>query len=400
MLKIGIIREGKTPPDKRVAFSPEQAAALLENFNALVQVQPSPVRGFSDEEYGARGLVLKEDLGDMDILFGVKEVKIKDLIPAKTYLFFSHTIKKQPYNRDLMKAMIEKKITLIDYECLRDAHHNRIIGFGYYAGLVGAYNGIRAYGLRNGTFSIKPAHECFDKAEMFAELHRISLPPVKVIITGTGRVGTGAFEIMKQAGIIQADRHTFEAGGGEPMYHVMNYDEFYTHPTRPGAFDKAHFYTHSHEYVSVFAPITRVADLFISCHYWDGKSAPLFTREDMRDPRWTMNVIADVTCDIEGSVPTTIRPSTIAEPLYGMDKTEFRETEPFAKNSVTVMAVDNLPCELPRDASAFFGKELTAKVLPLFIQDNEARTLERATILKNGELTEPYEYLRDYAWGN
>src|SRR5690606_23733204 len=140
MIKIGIIREGKTPPDKRVPFSPEQAATLLQNFNAEVWVQPSPIRSYSDQEYLDKGLTLSEDLSNADILFGVKEVKIEDLIPNKTYLFFSHTIKEQPYNRDLMKAMIEKKITMIDYECLRDANRNRIIGFGYFAGLVGAYN--------------------------------------------------------------------------------------------------------------------------------------------------------------------------------------------------------------------------------------------------------------------
>lgn len=399
-MRIGIIREGKTPPDKRVPFSPEQAAALLGNFNAEVQVQPSPVRGFTDEEYTAAGLPLNEDLSAMDILFGVKEVKIQDLIPGKTYLFFSHTIKKQPYNRGLMKAMIDKKITLIDYECLRNAHNERIIGFGYYAGLVGAYNGIRAYGLRNGLFNLKPAYTCFDKAEMFAELHRISIPPVKIIITGAGRVGSGAFDIMKEAGFERADRHTFETAEGRKMYHVMNYDEFYELPGREGAFDKKHFYAHSNEYVSVFGPMTRLADLFISCHYWDGKSAPLFTRNDLLNPAWKMNVIADVTCDIEGSVPTTLRPSTIEDPLYGIAKDTFTETAPFEPGSVTVMAVDNLPCELPRDASAFFGRELSEKVLPLFIEDNEARTLERATILKNGELTEHYAYLHDYAYGN
>lgn len=401
MIKIGIIREGKTPPDKRVPFSPEQAATLLQNFNAEVWVQPSPIRSYSDQEYLDKGLTLSEDLSNADILFGVKEVKIEDLIPNKTYLFFSHTIKEQPYNRDLMKAMIEKKITMIDYECLRDANRNRIIGFGYFAGLVGAYNTLRAYGLRSKKFEIKKAIDCFDKAEMIGEVHRIKplLSEVKVILTGAGRVGTGAVEIMNEAGLKEVSEADFKNPANKGVFCLLNYNRFYFLPGS-SEFDRAHFMANSHLYQSRLGEFTHEANIFISCHYWDGKSAPLFTLEDIKKADWKVEVIGDITCDINGSIPTTIRPSSIADPIYGINRNTGQEADSFADDSITIMAVDNLPTELPRDASAYFGEELLEKVVPLFIQDNEAQTLKRATILKNGVLTDEYAYLQNYAYGN
>lgn len=401
MLKIGIIREGKTPPDRRVPFSPEQAALLLQNFNAQVQVQPSPIRSYSDQEYIDKGLQLNEDLSNSDILFGVKEVKIKDLIPNKTYLFFSHTIKEQPYNRDLIKAMIDKKITMVDYECLRDADKNRIIGFGYFAGLVGAYNTIRAYGLRSTKFELKKANDCFDKAEIISEIHRIKdiIGPVKIILTGAGRVGTGAHEIMVELGLKQVSEEEFKNPANSSGYCMLNYDQFYRLPGSDTV-DKKHFQAHSELYESAFGDYTEIADIFISCHYWDGKSAELFKIEDLKSPNWKIQVIGDITCDIQGSVPTTLRPSTIADPIYGIDKMSGLEAASFTNDSVTIMAVDNLPTELPRDASAYFGAELLEKVVPLFLEDNAAQTLKNATILKEGVLTEEYAYLHEYAYGN
>lgn len=401
MIKIGIIREGKTPPDKRVPFSPEQAATLLQKFNAEVLVQPSPIRSYSDQEYLDKGLTLSEDLSNADILFGVKEVKISDLIPNKTYLFFSHTIKEQPYNRDLIKAMIEKKITMVDYECLRDANRNRIIGFGYFAGLVGAYNTVRAYGLRTQKFEIKKAVDCFDKAEMIGELHRIKhlLLDSKIILTGAGRVGIGAVEIMNEAGLKEVSEDDFKISTNKGVYCILNYDRFYFLPGN-SEFDREHFMSNSHLYQSRLGEFTQEANIFISCHYWDGKSAPLFTFEDIKKPEWNIDVIGDITCDINGSIPTTVRPSTIANPIYGINRNSGQEADSFANDSITIMAVDNLPTELPRDASAYFGEELLDKVVPLFIQDNEAQTLKKATILKDGVLTEEYSYLHNYAYGN
>lgn len=399
MLKIGIIREGKTPPDKRVPFSPKQAYLLSQKFNAKVQVQPSPIRSYSDQEYIDAGLELNEDLSQSDILFGVKEVNIADLIPEKTYLFFSHTIKEQPYNRDLIKAMVAKKISLVDYECLRDGEGNRIIGFGYFAGLVGAYNTIRAYGLRKKMFDLKPANLCYDKNEMFSELHRIDPGPLKLILTGAGRVAHGAIDILKELGFEEVQENDFQSVQNKKVYLALNYDEFYT---LPGAerFDRNHFFAHSELYESRLSLFTPYADILISGHYWDGKSAPLFRFEDLQKPGWNIEVIGDITCDINGSIPTTIRPSSIQDPIYGIDKISFKECAAFDENAVTIMAVDNLPTELPRDASAYFGEELLNNVVPLFLKDNEAKTLEKATILKKGELTPYYAYLKNYVYGD
>ena len=184
-MKIGILREGKIPPDKRVVLSPNQCVQFIQQYpNIDLVVQPSPIRCFSDDQYLSLGINMQEDLSDCDILMGVKEVVIDDLIPEKTYLYFSHTIKEQHYNRQLLKKMLELNIRMVDYEVLTDINGKRIIGFGRYAGIVGCYNGFLSIGKRSGTYDLKPAYMCKDRKEMELELKKINLPKMKMIITG------------------------------------------------------------------------------------------------------------------------------------------------------------------------------------------------------------------------
>jgi saccharopine dehydrogenase (NAD+, L-lysine forming) len=398
-LKIGVLREEKNPPDKRVPLTPLICTELLSRYpNIEIYIQPSRIRCYHDEEYEAFGLTLKEDLSDCDVLMGVKEVSQDKLIPGKKYFFFSHTIKKQERNKMLMQALIEKKIQMIDYETLTDKNNNRIIGFGRYAGIVGAYNAILGYGRKYDLFLLKPAHLCRDRAEMEEELKRVKLPNIKIALTGGGRVANGAIETLSALRIrkVTPDEYMM-ASFREPVYCQLNPRD-YVERKDDGNFDLHDFFQHPEKFVSKFAPYTAVTDIFISAHFWDPRAPKMFSTDDLKKPGFRISVVSDITCDMEGSVPTTLRASTIMQPFYGYNPKTDKEDVPFSKETITVMAVDNLPCELPRDASDDFGKDLMERVLPHLFLDDPDRIIARASICKDGKLTPSFEYLSDYAY--
>jgi len=401
-MRIGIIREGKAPPDKRVPFTPEQCRFINDNMEGLeVVVQPSEIRCFSNEEYIGQGIRVQEDLSDCDVLMGVKEVPVADLLPGKIYFFFSHTIKKQPYNRKLLQEILKRKIQLVDYEVLTDRHGMRIIGFGRFAGLVGAYNGFRAWGLRNGLFDVKPAWLCHNMDEMVQQLQQVKLPAIRIVVTGGGRVAGGVLELLDGLGIrrLNVEEYLSGAGNQNPVYVQLNPGDYNQHKLGL-PFDLLHFYNHPADYVGTFGRYIPHTDLLIAAAYWDPKAPVLFTLADTRKNNFRISVIADITCDIDGSVPTTRKASTIDEPFYDFDPVTGEIKAPFSsKNHISVMAVDNLPCELPKDASYDFGKNLIEKVLPHLSGDDPDRIIERATIAKNGKLTERFEYLKDFVEG-
>lgn len=399
-MKLGIVREEKLPHDKRVPFTPVQCKYLLEEYPGLeMAVQPGPWRCYTDDEYRKHGILLQEDLSDCDVLMGVKEVPVDQLIAGKKYLFFSHTIKKQAHNLKLLKTMLEKKIEMIDYECMVDEAGHRVIGFGRYAGLVGAYNGIMAYGLKYGLFELKPAHLCHDKKEMFRELERISLPNIKIVVTGGGRVANGALEVLGVLGLRKVTTYEFlHYSFREPVYVQLHSEDY--HRSKDGTpFSNQDFYQHPEKYDCTFAGNNSFAgfcDLLIHCTFWDPRAAVLFTKQQMRDPRFRISVIADVTCDINGSIPSTTRASTIDDKFYGYNPNTERIEEPFAPSTITVMAIDNLPCELPRDASEGFGKHLMERVMPFLINEDDGM-IDRATIVKNGKVQPRFAHLSDWA---
>jgi alanine dehydrogenase len=398
VINIGILREGKKPFDKRVPFTPLQCRELQETYKELkILVQPSPHRCYSDEEYRNEGVTLQEDISGCDILMGVKEVPVEELIPEKTYLFFSHTIKKQPHNKKLLQEILRKRITLVDYETLVDEEGNRVIGFGRYAGIVGAYNGIMAYGLKYGLFTLKPAHLCHDKKEMWQELERISLPNLRIVITGGGRVANGAIETMGALNIRKVTPYEFlHYTFREPVY-VQLHSEHYHRKKDHTEFNHHDFYKHPADYESTFSlpgSYTSVCDLLIHCTFWDPRAPVLFTKEEMKNPKFRISVIADVTCDINGSIPSTERPSTIEDKFYGYNPDTMLIEEAFAPSVITVMAVDNLPCELPRDASEGFGKHLMERVIPSLLEDDGL--IARGTIAAEGMLAERFKYLSDF----
>ncbi|WP_338812188.1 NAD(P)-dependent oxidoreductase [Bernardetia sp. Wsw4-3y2] len=420
MQKIALIREGKTPPDRRVALTPTQCKEVLDKYKLTdkdfeILVQPSPIRCFSDEEYKEAGCRITEDINEASILLGVKEVPKPQLIPNKTYLFFSHTIKKQPYNRDLLEKIIEKNIRLIDYEVLTNAAGQRVIAFGRYAGIVGAYNGILTYGKRFDLFDLKPANECFDMDEMWSEFEKVKLPTIKIAVTGGGRVAKGSVEVLEGMKIKEVSPEDYlNKEFDEAVFTRLRSQDYHFKKGQTKEnkdFDLKDFYNNATDYNSHFSDFTKKTDLLIAAAYWNPKSPVLFTKEEMKQNDFKIKVIADITCDIEGSIPSTSRPSTIAEPFYDYNVETESEEKPFSdEKNITVMAVDNLPCELPRDASRDFGRELIDQVLPyLLFEDNpsylkehnftDGNRIARANLTKDKDLTAEFEYLRDYLEG-
>lgn len=401
-MKIGIIREGKVPPDKRVPLTPSQCATIKEQYPHVdVVVQSSQVRKIQDAEYEAAGISVVDDVSDCDILMGVKEVNKPDLIPNKTYLFFSHTFKKQPYNRALLKEILDKKIRLIDYEVLTNKQEHRLIGFGRYAGVVGTYNGFLAYGKKHALYDLKPANLCEDRVEMEAELAKVALPQnTKIVITGYGRVGHGAREIIDKLKLKEVSAESFLSESfNQPVFTQLEVDDYFAKADR-SEFDKYAFYESGEGHVSTFDRYLKVADMYIACHYWDSSSPYIFTREDLKAPNIKTSVVADISCDIDGPVASTIRPSTIAEPLYGYNPVTEKEDDYLKEGVICVMAVDNLPCELPRDASEDFGNELIKNILPHLLGDDTEGVIARASQTNlQGHLTPRYQYLKDYVEG-
>lgn len=400
-MRIGILRETKDPPDRRVPLTPVQCRQLIEKYPGIeLVVQPSPNRCFSDGEYRDEGMTLQEDLADCDMLLGVKEVDVTALIAEKTYLFFSHTAKEQPYNRKLLQEISRKKITLVDYEYLTRADHSRVVAFGRWAGVVGAYNGLRAMGARTGAFTLRPAWELSGLEEMLVDLSNLPVEHTRIVLTGGGRVAHGAMEILRAAGIREVSPVAYLTREDKRTRFCRLDPWHYARHIHDMDFDFNHFIEHPDAYENAFQPYARKSDMYIACHFWDPRSPALLTRDDLRDRENTLRVIADISCDIDGPIASTIRPSTIAEPFYGYDpETGWEADDPFMEHVITVMAVDNLPGELPRDASGDFGKALLENVLPSLIERDEEGIVDRATITSKGQLTEPFRYLENYLKG-
>ena len=397
-MKFAIIKERKNPPDRPVVFSPTDLKTLIEKFpNAEVLVESSDIRVFSDSDYKNIGFNVTQDVTDADVMFGVKEVPIDALIPNKKYFFFSHTIKKQPYNRKLLKAILEKNIELYDHETIVKQSGARLIGFGRYAGLVGAYNGFRALGLRDKLFNLPKVETLSDLDAVKAELDKIKLPNIKILLTGTGKVAKGAKEILDHLKIKQvSDALYLTSDFTEPVYCIADVMEY--NKRKDGKVgDKFAFYKDATGYESNFMPYAKVTDFFIAGHFYGDGAPYLFTRADTKHTEFKINLVADISCDINGPVAITIRPSTIADPFYGYDAKTEKEVAYNAKGAITVMAVDNLPCELPKDASEGFGEMFLQHVIPAFFNNDENGILKRARMTtNNGKLTSRFSYLQDY----
>ncbi|WP_411767762.1 NAD(P)-dependent oxidoreductase [Winogradskyella sp. A3E31] len=399
-MKFAIIKERKSPPDRRVVFSPEKLAEARKQFpDAEFVVESSDIRIFSDEAYSKLGFEVTDDVSDCDVMIGVKEVPIEHLIPNKKYFFFSHTIKKQPYNRDLLKAILNNNIELYDHETIVKQNGARLIGFGRYAGLVGAYNGLRALGLRDHLFELPKVETLSDLNEVKSELDKITIPNIKILLSGTGKVAKGAKEILDHLKIKEvSDALYLTSEFSEPVYCLVDVME-YAKRTDGKVGNRSEFYKDPSGYESNFMPYAKQTDYFIAGHFYGNNAPYLFTRADAKHPDFKINLVADISCDIDGPVASTVRPSTIAKPFYGYDPSTESEVPFDAKDAITVMAVDNLPCELPKDASEGFGDSFLEYVIPSFFNADKDGILKRAKITENGNLTKRFSYLQGFVDG-
>ncbi len=401
MLKIGIIREGKVPPDSRVPLTPKQCAWINVNHPVQIKVQASPTRCYKDEAYAAEGIEVVEDLSDCEVLLGVKEVPIEQLIEGKKYFFFSHTIKKQAYNRALLLAILAKNIQIFDYEVLTNEKGERLIAFGVFAGMVGAHNGLWTYGQRTGDFELKRMKDYYDYAEAVQAYQQITLPPIKIVLTGGGRVASGSASVLEDMGVRKVSpidylTNNFE----EAVFTQLNCEDYVKHKAG-GTYDRQHFFDHPQEYVSNFEAYTKQSDLFINGIYWDNQAPAFFSAEEMKAEDFRIKVIADVTCDIApvSSIPSTLRASTIADPVFGYDPLTGAEVPPFQAAYIDMMTIDNLPNELPRDASKAFGEQFITSILAELLRLPDSAVMQRATVAINGELGPHFSYLQDYVDG-
>jgi alanine dehydrogenase len=399
-MKFGIIKERKNPPDRRVVFSPLKLKEFKDKFpEAILKVEPSDIRVFSDDTYQTHGIEVSESMTDCDVLIGVKEVPIEALIPNKKYFFFSHTIKKQPYNRVLIQAVLHKNIELYDHETIVKENGMRLIGFGRYAGIVGAYNGFRAIGLKLNTFHLPKASTLEGQQELISKLNNIQLPNIKILLTGNGKVAYGAKEMLdamkiREVSVAEYLQDTFE----EPVYclaDVLDYNKRKDHQV----LDNFDFYEHPENYQSDFMRFAKVTDFFIAGHFYGNGAPYLFTRDDAKSKDFKIQFVADISCDVNGPVASTLRASTIAAPIYGYHPETESEVDYTNKEAIVVMAVDNLPCELPKDASEGFGELFLEHVIPAFFNKDKDGILQRAKMTEKGKLTQRFSYLQAYVDG-
>ena len=400
-MKFAIIKERKNPPDRRVVFSPSKLAEAQKQFpEAIFKVESSNIRVFTDEQYRNAGFEVVNDVSDCDVMLGVKEVPINALIPNKKYFFFSHTIKKQPYNRKLLQAILEKNIELHDHETIVNAQGFRLIGFGRYAGIVGAYNGFRAWGLKYNTWQLPKAGPLPNQEALISELNNLKLPNIKILLTGSGKVAKGAQEMLDAMQVKSVTVSDYlNKNFTEPVY--CNIDVLDYNIRKDGkVLDNQDFFNNPQDYQSNFMRFAKVTDYYIAGHFYGDGAPYLYTRSDVKSPDFNIKVVADISCDVDGPVATTLRASTIADPIYGYNPETETEIDFTSEKAITVMAVDNLPCELPQDASEGFGDMFLKEVIPAFFNNDANGVLQRSKMTENQKLTENFSYLQGYINGN
>ena len=400
LTNIGIVRESRND-ENRTPLVPEHIKKYKEsNPNINFIIQPSNSRCFSDEEYELCGAKINENLNECSIIFGVKEIDPNILINNRTYLFFSHTFKinKQQKNiekhkKDLLLSILNKKITLIDYENIRGKNGTRCLGFGRFAGIVGCYNTLNLLLKVLGKQSLASAYKINDYERLVLNLKNLYFPKTKILVTGDGRVAKGVIELLNQTNIKAVSKKDFlEKKFDQPIFCNLETKDYVTNNSSTN-FNLEHFINNPQDYSSSALQYLKKTDILISAHYWDPSSPKIFENEDLKDLQ-NLKIVGDITCDINGSVPTTIRSTTIEEPNYWIERYNLKEIDE-NNDGIAVMAVDNLPSELPRDSSTEFSEGIINEVLPFLLKEDDGRILN-GTITTDGSFLEKYNYLNDY----
>ena len=400
LTNIGIVRESRND-ENRTPLVPEHIKKYKEsNPNVNFIIQPSNSRCFSDEEYELCGAKINENLNECSIIFGVKEIDPNILINNRTYLFFSHTFKinKQQKNiekhkKDLLLSILNKKITLIDYENIRGKNGTRCLGFGRFAGIVGCYNTLNLLLKVLGKQSLASAYKINDYERLVLNLKNLYFPKTKILVTGDGRVAKGVIELLNLTNIKAVSKKDFlEKKFDQPIFCNLETKDYVTNNSSTN-FNLEHFINNPQDYSSSALQYLKETDILISAHYWDPSSPKIFENEDLKVLQ-NLKIVGDITCDINGSVPTTIRSTTIEEPNYWIERYTLKEIDE-NNDGIAVMAVDNLPSELPRDSSTEFSEGIINEVLPFLLKEDDGRILN-GTITTDGSFLEKYNYLNDY----
>ncbi len=400
LTNIGIIRESRND-ENRTPLVPEHIKKYKEsNPNINFIIQPSNSRCFADEEYELCGAKINENLNECSIIFGVKEIDPNILINNRTYLFFSHTFKinKQQKNiekhkKDLLLSILNKKITLIDYENIRGKNGTRCLGFGRFAGIVGCYNTLNLLLKVLGKQSLASAYKINDYERLVLNLKNLYFPKTKILVTGDGRVAKGVIELLNLTNIKAVSKKDFlEKKFDQPIFCNLETKDYVTNNSSTN-FNLEHFINNPQDYSSSALQYLKETDILISAHYWDPSSPKIFENEDLKVLQ-NLKIVGDITCDINGSVPTTIRSTTIEEPNYWIERYTLKEIDE-NNDGIAVMAVDNLPSELPRDSSTEFSEGIVNEVLPFLLKEDDGRILN-GTITTDGSFLEKYNYLNDY----
>jgi len=406
-LIISIIREVRID-ENRTPLTPNQIQTLTNKFpNLQVFIQPSKKRCFKDNDYSKAGAKIKEDISYSDIIFGVKEVEISTLIENKTYLFFSHTSKVRKdinqatqdkaitYKKELLREVIKRKITLIDYENIREISGKgyRYLGFGRFAGIVGCYNTLNLYLKLQKEQSLPRAFEINSYKKIQELLSKQNFNKLKILQTGKGNVAKGSMEILKYANVKQISLNDYlNKKYDEAVFCNISLRE---HVERNDGKDSSYqdFMLNPHKYKSKATNYLHSTDMLITGHYWDSKFPKLFSLNQINEFK-NLKIIGDITCDVNGSIPTTIRSTSIAKPYYSFDINSMKEID-LCNKGIAVMAVDNLPSELPCEASEEFGDSIISEVLPYLINKDDGR-INRATTASQGKFCPSFSYLEDF----
>jgi len=431
--RIGVRHEDKNRWERRAPLTPDHVSTLVEQHDLEVLVEPSQRRIFSDEAYRAAGATLSSDLGSCPVVIGVKEIPPAKLVAGQGYLYFSHVIKGQAYNMGMLRTLLERGCHLMDYEKVTDDDGCRLILFGRYAGLAGMIDTLWGLGQRlalEGIASplaeVKRAHAYADLDEVRAHFGELGarlaaegipapLRPLVVGFSGYGNVSQGAQEILDllpHVEVSPAQLGGDDLGAADPATQIIKVvfrEEDMVRPREADqAFELQEYYDHPERYRGDFARFLPRLSVLVNCIYWDNPYPVLLSRDDARqlaaDPSSRLRAIGDISCDIEGGVEITLKPTTVDEPCFVYDPATDSARDGVEGPGLLVMAIDNLPCELPADASRSFGDALVDFVPALANADYTApldqlalpAALTRALIVHQGRLTPDYVYLNQY----